>query len=197
MSYQKVVLPKSQKEIGPYTFYECSNLTSAEVEGGVEAIGEWAFWKCEKLQDMDLSHVKRMGEAAFHRCSQFRGSENYTVNLSSLDSIPALAFSYGGTSPVFQHVVFSENLRYIGEQAFYYCQKLQEANLPEGLERMGDKVFYGCTSLANVHIPTTLRVMSGLMFYYTPFLESLTADGGVERCGCQGDQPLPVGRQAG
>lgn len=204
MSYKQVVLPKGQKEIGEYAFYNCKNLTSVVIDGDVERIGEKAFDGCSNLQDMDLSHVTEMGSAAFAACPLFRGNEDGVVNLSSLNKIESVVFSndYNYENTGIKSIIFSDHLTEIGALAFDYCKSLESVELPEGLLTIGDRAFYSCSSLRSVTIPSTVTsIASGAFsccsslssvtipptvtklgagaFDYTPFINNLPADNGV------------------
>lgn len=184
MSYKQVVLPKGQKEIGDYAFYKCENLTSVVLDSDVERIGESAFYGCSSLQDMDLSHVTEMGNAAFAACPLFRGNEEGVLNLSSLSIIPQSAFgtedisknSIRGniTNTVIKHIVFSNHLTEIGFRAFNFCNAIENIELPEGLLSIGDYTFYSCSSLNSVMIPSTVTTIGRYAFSNCSSLSSVT-----------------------
>lgn len=182
MSYKQVVLPKGQKEIGDYAFYKCENLTSVVLDSDVERIGESAFYGCSSLQDMDLSHVTEMGNAAFAACPLFRGDEEGVVNLSSLNKIPTSAFGMrggDGANGAIKSVVFSDQLTEIGSNAFKSCKAIVSIKLPEGLLTMGDYAFSNCSSLSSVTIPSTVTGVNANVFANTPFINSLPTENGV------------------
>lgn len=176
MKYKKVIMPQNVQEIGVMTFYQCKSLESVEVATHLEVICDKAFEECSALQDLDLSHVKEMGSKAFYNCGSFRGNEEGTLDLSSLNSIPDLAFP--GVNGI-KHITFSSTLNYIGTKAFFYCEQLEEALLPEGLKQIGNEAFYRCTSLSTVTIPSTVEMINYGMFANSPWLKSLANDNGI------------------
>lgn len=81
-------------EIKPQTFLNCRALETFDVPAGVTRIGDKAFEECAKLSAVDLSNCEHIGERSFYGC----------------DSL--------------EKVIFSENLKSIGQYAFYYCPVL-------------------------------------------------------------------------
>ena len=47
-----VVIPKTVKEIGKCSFFDCKNLTSITIPQGVTSIGEYAFYENNKMNDL-------------------------------------------------------------------------------------------------------------------------------------------------
>ena len=56
-----------------------------------------------------------------------------------------------------QRVVFPENLRYIGEAAFNFCEDLTEITLPFGVETIEKYAFYACKRLERVEMGDAVR----------------------------------------
>lgn len=180
VNFKKVVMPQNVQEIGVMTFFECPNLTTVETTQPLEVVGDMAFQGCTALQDMNLSHVKELGEKAFYNCKAFRGNEEGTLDLSNLSSIPAFAFSSDVNHiNAIKHVNFSPKLKSIGTSAFKYCEQLEEVQLPEGLQKIGDDAFYGCSSLATVTLPSTVEMINYDMFYGSIWIKSFEVDNGV------------------
>ena len=183
MKYKEVIMPKGQKEIAPYTFYQCENLTSVVLDNPLESIGEYAFSGCSVLTDVDLSYVTQMGDYAFSSCPLFRGNEEGTVNLSSLNIIPVRAFApkQGGNfnNTAIKHVVFSDQLTEIGSEAFYLCKALESITLPESLTKIGMSAFSSCSSLTTAVIPATVTGINYYVFSGTPFINSLPVENNV------------------
>lgn len=55
----------------------------------------------------------------------------------------------------------AENLKYIGEKAFYECTSLADVFLPITLAHIDDRAFYGCTSLTDIKIYGKVSVGEG------------------------------------
>ncbi|MGM9809538.1 MAG: leucine-rich repeat protein [Paludibacteraceae bacterium] len=57
-----------------------------------------------------------------------------------------------------ESVVFAgNNVKTIGDWAFYNCHNLRNITLPEGVEELGTAAFYECTHLNELTIPSTMK----------------------------------------
>ncbi len=65
-------------------------------------------------------------------------------------------------SPFYKHkqniksVTISDDVTYIGENSFAYCEKLEDINLPDGLTIISYGCLRGCKSLKNIAIPESV-----------------------------------------
>ncbi|MCI5837582.1 MAG: leucine-rich repeat protein [Christensenellaceae bacterium] len=108
----KVVIPASVTEIGARAFYRAENLTEVEfTTGDTEAdlaIGDSAFYACEKLTTINLpARLRTIAEYAFFRC----------------DSLV--------------EVVIPEGVTEIAGYAFAECEGLKTISLPASLKKLG------------------------------------------------------------
>ena len=121
--------PDGVTRIGDYAFYGNPNQESAPnyrfdalaqltLPAGLEAIGAYAFSRCEALPGLNLPYgVKEIGAGAFTDC----------IGLSS--------------------VHLPESLLSLGDSAFSGCLGLREVQLPESLTYIGKDVFKDCANL--------------------------------------------------
>ena len=58
----------SVTSIGPYVFYNCSALTSADFPAAT-SIGSYAFYNCSVLTSADFPAATSIGSSAFYNCS--------------------------------------------------------------------------------------------------------------------------------
>lgn len=64
---EKVVLPKTLKKIGDYTFKRFEKMSKINIPEGVESIGEEAFYGCKSLKSITIpSTVKEIGKYCFY-----------------------------------------------------------------------------------------------------------------------------------
>ena len=147
--------------IGDGAFYGASNLKSVTLGANAE-IGRSAFYNCASLRDIDLSQARSIGDFAFSGDIHYVYSEmdysavyineagEYTycyyapslvsVDLSSAERIGSNAFAL---CKKLESVTLGENIKYIPEAAFQYCDNLRMINL-ENVTHIGDYAFAEC-----------------------------------------------------
>lgn len=180
---QKVVLPKTLKEIRGYAFYMCTGLSEIEIPEGVTTIGAMAFEDCRGLTEIIIPEsVILIGSHAFGFCDNL--SE---VNILGEETIISAKSSFLGTPwlekkeaendlVIINHVLISaknakgevtvpEGVTQIASEGM--TSKVVKVNLPESLEEIGDWAFSSCGHLEEVHMKN--RVVK-------------IGDGAFERC---------------
>jgi PKD repeat protein len=119
-----ITIPNSVTNIGAYAFYDCTNLTSAAIQGG-GTIGDYAFNDCYSLTNVTLgTNVTSIGAYAF---SGYYYNMYYTL-------------CYEG-DPL-SSITIPNNVTSIGTNAFYYCTNLTNATIQGGT--IGEYAFYAC-----------------------------------------------------
>lgn len=89
----------------------------------MESIGGWAFFACDKLEDVTIADtVTSIGDNAFNSC----------VGVTEI-KMPA-------------------NLSSIGEYAFCGCN-MAKITIPDGITELSEDIFVNCDSLAKVTLP--------------------------------------------
>lgn len=105
--------------------WSCDEVFS--IPEGVERIAENCFYKCDRLQRIDIpSTVKEIGNMAFFKC--------YGISLVTLPS----------------------GLETIGSDAFSYCENMKYAMfIPKSVEEIGHHCFYQCDRLEKFFVEDT------------------------------------------
>jgi hypothetical protein len=91
----ELVFPSEVTTIKPYTFINCTSLTSVTLEEGVTAIGENAFAGCNALKTVNIpSSLTDIAKDAFQNCSKLEKA-NFaselslcSINYANLDASP-------------------------------------------------------------------------------------------------------------
>ncbi|MBQ8690040.1 MAG: leucine-rich repeat protein [Clostridia bacterium] len=117
-SIQEVVFKGENVVIGDFAFYECEKITEIDFSG-VSAIGKWAFLGCTALKRLDLgTTVSEIGEDAFRGCYSLlavtvpEGAALSRIGSNAFDGCTALhTFAYRGTEADLSTIS-------LGEQAF-------------------------------------------------------------------------------
>ena len=145
-----VTIPDTVTSIGYGAFEGCISLTSAPLGGNVAYIGNAAFCHCINLTNATLgSNVTTIGDFAFAGC----GGLTSLIMPSTVTSISngAFAFCKSLTS-----VTIPDTVTTLGSHAFYFCAGLTNLTLPNGLTRIAKSAFASCSNLATVGIPNTV-----------------------------------------
>lgn len=105
-------IPGSIDQIGDNAFEGCSALERAEISLGVNVIGEGAFRNCSALTEITIpGSVRRISDCAFEGCTGLRA------------------------------VTLHEGLATIGEGAFCKCKSLTSVVIPASVTYLDDWVF--------------------------------------------------------
>ena len=70
-------------------------------------------------------------------------------------------------------VGLDENVKAIGEEAFFNCRALNEISLPKGIETIPQSCFANCVSLTNVTIPESVKTIGKRAFEKCTALKSI------------------------
>lgn len=169
---EKAVLPESLEEIEAFAFYECKNLSLAEIPKNVRIIGEKAFYSAGLEEIILKEGLEIIGSCAF------------SLNPLKAVSIPSTVAEIGEwafSSTEIEDIILPKNLTKVDKCVFSNCEKLKRACISEGTERIKDSVFSGCRSLEEVYFPSTLTGISPI-FWENDSLKSLHFASEESRC---------------
>jgi hypothetical protein len=108
------------KTVGEYAFYDCDTLKEVNFPAA-QTIGEWAFSNCDALEEVSLPAAQTIDTYAFDQCEALE-----EVNL------PAAQTIRGG--------------------AFDSCDALETVNLPASLTTIFGSSFAGCGKLTDINV---------------------------------------------
>lgn len=77
---------------------------------------------------------------------------------------------------LFKEVALPSSLVRIGEEAFNYCQYLENVSLPSGLKSIGRNAFLNCYNLITVNIPSGIQTIEDMSFCGCHDLDDDTSD---------------------
>lgn len=80
-------------------------------------------------------------------------------------------------------VAISDDVTYIGENAFAYCENLENINLPDGLTIISDSCFKGCKSLKEISIPASVTKLGLSAFKDCEQLSNITLPNNLKEIG--------------
>ena len=178
-SLKNVVLPQNLKTIGSNAF-SYSGITNITIPKSVDVIDSYAF-----------SYTTNLNKVTFEEGSTIDRITNYVFSHSSLNEIVLPESCYRIEYSAFEYttgleIVDFANIEYIGSyafqyskvkkidlpkiividyNAFYYCQELEEVNLPENLKFIGGSAFYHADKLKVVNWNAT-ELPYNFYYYY-------------------------------
>lgn len=107
-----VILPSGLKEIGKWTFYECTALSEIVLPDGLEIIDEYAFSRSGLVSVSTPQSLKTIEKYAFYSCNSLTSAEIRGTEL------------------------------FISGYAFYECRNLSSLTLAEGVHTIDGLAFY-------------------------------------------------------
>lgn len=167
----RVVIADGVKNIAPFAFYDCKNLTSIYLPDSVIQIGSYAFASCERLESIRFGPALTVIDtAAFHGCEKL-----VAVTLPySLQSLGNKAF-YRCESLV--TVTIPPHLSSLGTSVFAYCKNLIRAEVSAKLGSLPEWTFYGCEKLTEVILSDTVGQLENYAFKNCDQLDTVYYDG--------------------
>lgn len=131
-SFEKIDGLENLKSIGSYCFSKCHNLYDVILPDTIESIGEDVFWHC-RIRNLKIN--------------QFEIKDGLYIQNDTIDC----------TDVSIKNVVIPSGVKYISDQCFRNCEKLESISIPESVEEIGDYAFAGCTSLTEITLPDSLN----------------------------------------
>ena len=157
---QKIVIPKTVKEIGGYAFYKCTGITEISLPEELTEIGSDAFSKCTGLKNVDVpKKVSKIWDSAFSDCTGLKSvTMTYNEALTSEGKPYSLEIGKAAFSNCseLETVQLSENVTKIGNYAFEDCTTLKELVLPESIKALGYCMIKG-TGISSITIPKNVK----------------------------------------
>lgn len=139
-----VAIPDSVTNIGDFSFFYCTGLSSATMGSGLSRIGVAAFAGCASLTNVTIpGNVTTIADGAATKGGLIGA-------FSSCTSLTNLTIGNGVTS--------------IGDSAFSGCSNLASVTLPASVVRIGADAFRSCASLTRVTIPKSVTTIDNTSY---------------------------------
>ena len=153
--------------IGDEAFEGRRYMTSVTIPSTIQSIGDEAFQECD-YYNTDKGEIDGLSKVIF-------------AGVSNLKSIGANAFNSCGN---LKSISLPSSVNYIGEYAFYYCQKLSsKIVIPSGVKKIEWNTFRFCSELTTVVIPSSVDSIMVGAFGNCEKLSSVTIPVGVKYIG--------------
>ena len=159
---ETVRLSENITEIGEYAFYNCTNLININIDK-ITSFGSYSFYNCTNAKIEQLSsHTYMVGKYAF-----FNNKHIKHININSVDDS-----SFEGCINL-ETVTISNGANKIGIQAFKDCINLKTVTLSNDVKSIGGQAFKNCTNLNSINIPEKLEYLGDYAFDNCTSLESV------------------------
>ena len=173
-SLKQIDYPNSVLTIGKRAFAE-TGLASFVFNDAVQEIGDFAFSKCVKLEDVKWGKVSIIGKNAFESTglAALQLPQNVTVikseafaacqKLSKVDLSQTRVSNIASFPSCTQlnDVKLPQTLSSIGYRCFSFCSSLSTIGLVDATDTIGKEAFLGCSNL------TELRNTENVKFIFT------------------------------
>lgn len=202
----EVTIPNNVKTICMHAFWKCRNLTTVNLNEGLEIIQPYAFMDCINLENISIPNtVCQIGEYAFKECKKIQivdagiiyidnwaiEAENYSIAEIALKSeIVGIADRAFESRSNIQFIIIPKNVKYIGEWAF--CKTgLQDIDFEISSELLiiHPAAFYECSSLKSIEIPSSVtKIQSAFINCHNLETVTFAPNGKLENIGQQAFQ---------
>lgn len=145
INVKKIFFPNSIKELGNFSFLECSNIEEIILPPNVTKIGERCFKGCKNLKSINLpDSIQYIGPSAFSDCERL------------------------------EEIILPKNIKKINFRTFAGCKRLKKIIIPEGVEEIDWAAFAGCDSLEEIILPNSLKKIDKQLFLNCKNLKRIT-----------------------
>lgn len=208
---QRVTIEDGVMDIKMAAFYNCRYLRSVKLPATLKSIRLWAFWKSlslssiyipASLTDLNAKAFSEGGMIAYEvspdnpvyssedgimfnkdktellHFPAKKQVESYSIP-EKVEKIGELAFE----SNQLKEVIFHDKLLSIDDYAFFLCEKLAKADVPNSVEFVGESAFSRCYNLKEAHLPEKLKAISPGLFEYGYKLEKVNIPSTVTSIG--------------
>ena len=173
------IIKDSVTSIGDFAFYKCNRLISVTISDSVTSIGEQAFRECSSLNSITIPNsVTSIGHSAFYQCDSL---ENVTISNSITSIANDIFFKCN-----LKAVIIPNNVTSIGGSAFKDCGNLVSVTMPPNLTNIGARAFSACNNLTAITIPHKVTTIDDWAFYQCNSLTSVSIPKSVTHIGIYG-----------
>lgn len=187
ISITSYVFPESTSDdaivgIASFAFYGANKLRSISIPSSVKYINRSAFYKCESLQNVNLSmakNIKKIEDYTFYYCQSLTNVTFPVDENSKIESIGRSAFY----RTAMDEFTIPGTVKSIGDYCFYASPNLKKVTFNNGLESLGDRAFYKCPELMKVTFPASIKSIGAYCFYDCEKIASVSFAEGLETLG--------------
>ena len=146
-----VTIPAGVTEIDNEAFINCTALAHVVIPDGVTRIGVEAFESCASLAEIDIpDSVEEIEDMAFYGCASLADEDGFVI-------IRDVLYYFYDPSASVTDVTVPDGVERIGSRAFSYCDAIESVEIPDSVTVIDDYAFEGCDHLTDVDIPDSVE----------------------------------------
>ena len=134
----ELTIPQGVTKIGKRAF-TTSSFRKVIIPETVETIDEWAFHRCDYLQEVEVN-AKTIGNNAFRGCV-------FLTNITIGPSTKVISENAFMKCTRVKEIVFQDGIETIMNKAFFECSSLEHIALPKTITKIGARAFAECPML--------------------------------------------------
>lgn len=154
--WDPVYLTEAGSNMYNYIFYGCKNLVNVVLPTGVERLGEYSFFKCENLENINTANVKVFDRSCFQ-------GDTKLGQITISDGCTRLAYAAFSLcrSMTLTSTVLPSSITQLADIVFQNCEALTEITYPNNaaLAETAQGVFQNCSNLVTLNMPSTTRTI--------------------------------------
>lgn len=142
-----VVIPDTVLELGEQSFFQCTGLTSVNLNN-VTTAGKDAFRDCFHLTDIQLNNCNHFGNTVFAGCMSLQ-------HITLPDNVSSISYGLFYQCYSLEDIVIPDSVQTIDVSAFRFCSGLTSVSIGSGVKSIGNLAFGDCTKLKNIYVPNS------------------------------------------
>jgi hypothetical protein len=160
------------------------SMTTLNLPSTLKVIEGWSLTGMSGVKLLNIpASVTTMYTYSFHDNTKLRVAEG-NATYKSIDDV--LILNKAGTKVIMASrnattYNIPNTVTEIGQNAFYYCNKMTSINIPDSVTTIGAKAFYSCSSLKEITIPQSVTSIGANAFEYCENLTAINIKGTANR----------------
>lgn len=189
-----LILPEKYKyAINNDVFKNCTNIKYVEVPNSITKIGENAFYGCSNLKTIvNFSHLiiknnSSYGHIGYYANKIINAPDGEKIDnkfyFCSINNKHYLAGYIGDDTNLILPNNYKDDNYIIGEQAFYYCDRLVSLIIPNSVTCIEKDAFRNCANLNQIEIPNSVKTIGECAFYNCKEMSNVIFGNGIINIG--------------
>ncbi len=138
----------------------------------MKSIGYNAFEGCDNLKTVIIKNKKLVSDNNNQKLCDIFGTQVTTYIIGdNITNIKNEAFQYCEN---LEEIQFMGNIITIGNNAFDGCKSLKKINIPDGVKNIGNQAFYNCRQLTDITVPNSVEMIGVSAFAGCENLRNIT-----------------------